>query len=578
MKKLILSISLLVLFIVTLVLNGSPFIFGDGYGYFHNAKTLTTSGTFLQTTPPDYYPYTAHAVSEENGKFITVYPVGSSLLMWPFLTVSKFIPSGTIYTDYYKAFNGHSLADGVAVLLATSFYMVLAVVIIYKLLKGLGFSTKISFVSLAAIYVGSYIITYTEQFASYSHIYEIFAVSLLLYSLYLFGQRFEYRYMLIAGISSGLLVTIRPINALIIIPIIVFTVLYRNRRANLWYFLGGTPFALLFLAFNYTSYGNALSTGYGSTEKLFDFSKFNLINLLFSDVRGWFVYSPIMILATIGLISYARKNRPSFLIYLAPCILLILSYSFWPNWWAGDSLGQRFLMVLVPFMAIGLANLLKHIKDFRFERVIKPFVLFIIVVCTIYSASITFLYRVTPTAILFSENESTAKRYSEVTAAERFTPTDILSYHLSAIMIDGFATEQYWSDISKGFNGGRSLLLLTQGNTDPIAKLEKISDSEFDLHLIPNNVNSKIISNIYIGIQTPTKYLTYSIGEVDFSDLDKINFKCTTNECKLDTSYQHSTEEFVIKNNQISQVVLSDLIKIDFSSNNGVKFVDYKLK
>ncbi|MFS8130821.1 MAG: ArnT family glycosyltransferase [Candidatus Dojkabacteria bacterium] len=584
MKKSLLVIGLLALFILTLILNGSPFIFGDGYGYFHNAKTLTTTGTFLQTNKPEYFPYTGHAVTEESGKFVTVYPPGSSLLMWPFLSISKLISSGTVYSDYYKAFDGHSLADGVAVLLAASFYMILAVLIIYKLLRGLGFSTKITLVSLTAVYLGSYIITYTEQFASYSHIYEIFAVSLLLYCLYLFGRRFEYRYMLFAGLATGLLVLTRPIDAVIVLPIFIFIAIYRNRKALTYYLLGGAPFAFLFLAFNYTSYGNALSTGYGSTEKLFDFSKFNLGNLLFSDVRGWFFYSPIMILASIGLILYARKNKPSFLIYLAPCILLIALYSFWPNWWGGDSLGQRFLMVLVPFMAIGLANLLKMIRDFRFASLYKPLILFVIVICTFYSLIVTALYRVTPTAILYAENLDTAARYPEVTPAERFTPIDILSYHLSAIMIDGFGTQRYWNDIQKGFNGGRSLALLAAGLTDPLARIERVSDREFILHLIPNNAGKSMLTNITVGIVQKDKYTTFNIANANFTKASEIKFNCIEDiNCSADwkgtdagTGYER--EILPKKTTDLKEVNYSSDLKVDFKADQTVNFVDYKLK
>ncbi|MEO6728823.1 MAG: hypothetical protein ABIM99_02775 [Candidatus Dojkabacteria bacterium] len=585
MKKAILAIGLLVLFIITLILNGAPFIFGDGYGYYHNSKTLTSTGSFQQTNEPEYFPYTGHAVGEENGKFVTVYPPGSSILMWPFLSVSKFADNGTVYTDYYKAFNGHSLADGIAVLLAASFYMVLSLVIIYKLLKGLGFSTKVSIVSLSSIYLGSYMLTYTEQFASYSHIYEIFTASLLLYFLYLFGKRFEYKYMFLAGLATGLLVLTRPVDIVIAIPIFLFILIYRNRRAKLWYVLGGTPFAFLFLAFNLTSYGNALSSGYGSPEKLFDFSKFNLINLLFSDVRGWFIYSPIMILAVIGLIAYSRKNKPSFLIYLAPCVLLVLIYSFWPNWWAGDSLGQRFLMVLVPFMAIGLANILKVVMSLRAKRgnLISILMLLTITISTIYSVSITILYRVTPTSILYTENVDTFKRYPEVTSAERFTPVDILSYHLTAIMVDGFGSGQYLSDIQKGFNGGRSLLLLALGQTEPLAKIEKVSEREFNLIIIPNNVGRGIYTDINVGIEQKDKYIDFRITSTDFSKLGRINFNCIEDsnctakwEGGEGTSYKRQILEK--KSNERAQIQLNSELKVDFTSDWGIKLVDYKLK
>ncbi|MEP7103374.1 MAG: hypothetical protein ABI721_01530 [Candidatus Dojkabacteria bacterium] len=575
MRKKLVIIGLGVLFLLSILVNGSPFIFGDGYGYFHNAKTLVTTGSFLELKEPEYFPYTGHAVTEQNGKFVTSYPPGSSILLWPFLTVSKFFDSGTIYTDYYKAFDGHSVADGLAVLLAASFYAFLSLVIIYKILKSLGFNSKISLISVVVVYIGSYALSYTEQFASYSHIYEIFAVSTLLYFLIQFGKKFEYKYTLFAGAAAGLLVLIRPVDVVIVIPILFFVFAYRNTKSSILFILGAIPSALIFFLYNTINFGNPLSTGYGSSEKLFDFTKFNLVNLLFSDVRGWYIYSPVMLIGSIGLLIYAWRNRPSFLIYLAPCILLILTYSFWPNWWAGDSLGQRFFLVLIPFMAIGIAVSLRGAQ--RQSNLIQTIAIFFIATLTIYSLTITILYRITPTDELYKTNAVTAEKYPEVTPAERFTPFDILNYHKELIDQGEF---KFPNKLIQGFNGGRSLLLLALGQTYPIAKLEKISDLTFIIHLIPNNINSPVISNVRIGIQQSSNYYVFTFKNVDLSKTSEIQLDCSIeSDCVIKNSINEFTKE-VLSTTEITskQIELSSDLKIDFEAGENIKLVDYKLK
>jgi hypothetical protein len=582
MKQAIVFSLLFLIVVLATFINGVPFIFGDGYGYYHVGKNIVEESSFTTKNTPEYYPYTGHAVTQDKDKFITTYPPGNAILWWPFLTVSKFFDTGTVYTDYYKAFNGHSIYDGIAVLLASALFSFLSLIIIYKILKRLGFTTRNSIFSLAAVYLSSYAFVYATQFPSYSHTYEIFACSALLYSIIKFGDKFQYKFMLLAGMFAGLLVLIRPFDLLIVIPITLYVFIYRNGKARGSFILGAIPTALIYLIYNFLSYGSPFKTGYGDTATLFNFNAFFLDKLLLSDVRGWFIYSPVMFLALGGLFFYSWRNKPSIFLYLSPAVLTILGYSFWINWWAGDSLGQRFFLVLVPFMAIGLAHLVKitnyelRITNFK-VNIFKTLLHLLIIILSFWSFVIMTLYRITPTDELYKTNEYLSKRYPEVTLAERFTPFDIISYHTNLVNTYKFGSPEYSSTIRESFNGGRSLLLLALGQTDPLLKVEKISETEIEAHLFTNNFKEDFKTNLIIGVEVNSKYISFELNEVNFNSYPIIRINCVEADCSTDYTNAKKTI-FEIKPNGIKQVEFSETMKLDFQSVNKVNFVDYKLK
>jgi len=77
--------------------------------------------------------------------------------------------------------------------------------------------------------------------------------------------------------------------------------------------------------------------------------------LLFSDSHGLFAWAPILLPATIGLVSWLRRERA-----LALPIAVVVLASWYTNaavadWWAGEAFGARRFLSLFPLFVIGLA-------------------------------------------------------------------------------------------------------------------------------------------------------------------------------------------------------------------------------
>src|SRR5215207_6406005 len=105
MRKLLISFVPIFLSLVTVsFIAGSPFIFSDGYGYYHVAKNLVEEGSFVSAEKPEYYYYSGHTTNTFADRYVTVYSSATSIFWWPFLTAAKPFNNGTIYTDYFKAY------------------------------------------------------------------------------------------------------------------------------------------------------------------------------------------------------------------------------------------------------------------------------------------------------------------------------------------------------------------------------------------------------------------------------------------------------------------------------------------
>jgi hypothetical protein len=160
------------------------------------------------------------------------------------------------------------------------------------------------------------------------------------------------------GLPVALSYTVRPTDSLFVI---VFTayVAVRFRRYLLRYFLAALPVAVIFLAYNYSIYHEALSPYYHSSLDGFYpryWPKFaeGLAGNLISPSRGLFVYTPVFLFSVWsmarGLWQTPLKR------WLAALTLAhwIAVSSYVACWWAGMCYGPRFFSDLTPVLVLFL--------------------------------------------------------------------------------------------------------------------------------------------------------------------------------------------------------------------------------
>ena len=105
--------------------------------------------------------------------------------------------------------------------------------------------------------------------------------------------------------------------------------------------------------------GSFMFNSYSSMGSSFYFGSPHIFDVLFSFRKGWWLYTPVMLVATAGLVFLGRKCRGVTLpvsLYLAVQIYVLAS---WWSWWNGGSFGLRSFVDLYGVMALPLAAIVE---------------------------------------------------------------------------------------------------------------------------------------------------------------------------------------------------------------------------
>jgi hypothetical protein len=104
--------------------------------------------------------------------------------------------------------------------------------------------------------------------------------------------------------------------------------------------------------------GAPLVWSYG--KEGFNFTSPEIFKVLFSYRKGLFVYSPVLLLAILGMMVGLSKGRRGFMGLMVFLMLVTWVISSWWMWYYGGSFGQRAFIEYLPFFAIGLAFVLEN--------------------------------------------------------------------------------------------------------------------------------------------------------------------------------------------------------------------------
>ncbi|MFP5246427.1 MAG: hypothetical protein ACLGH0_07000, partial [Thermoanaerobaculia bacterium] len=162
-----------------------------------------------------------------------------------------------------------------------------------------------------------------------------------------------------AGAAIGAAVFINYLCA----PLAVLMLFFAGRKLR--YLAGGLPFAIALAAYQLAAFGSPFRTSIetmnpafieqGALLGIFHLPRLDALwGITFSPYRGLFYLSPILLLALAGL-----RDR---LIWIAFGVLLLLNASF-NGWHGGYAVGARYLIPVIPLLAIGLKDLL-HARIF----------------------------------------------------------------------------------------------------------------------------------------------------------------------------------------------------------------------
>lgn len=299
----------------------------------------------------------------ESGARVIKTTMGLSILYSPFF----FIGHTYAYLFDYPQ-NGWSAPYKVFLLFGGLCYLVLGLVVLRSILTRLGFNDLVIAITLLLVGLGTNLFCYATQSATMSHVYSFTLIALFIHLTMTWHERPNYRTALLLGALVGLISLVRPTNALVAL----FFVLYGVRnvqdiREKLNSYLGNYGKILLIIVaaivvwvpqFVYWKIvaGELFFNPY--VGERFFWNRPHIIEGLFGFRKGWFIYTPVMFFAVLGLFSRAselKKFKTGIILFVLANVYVTFA---WWCWWYGGTYGQRSMIDSYALMAIPLCVLI----------------------------------------------------------------------------------------------------------------------------------------------------------------------------------------------------------------------------
>jgi hypothetical protein len=371
------------LFLLTIPLV-NPWVRGDGVGYYAYLRSalidhdlrfendyLAGNRSFVMSRfdaqgrlLPLFYTRTGYVENH--------FTVGPALLWAPVIVLVHGIVIALNHLGVNVKPNGLSGPYLLALALTTATYGFFSLFLSFQIARKY-FDAKLAFLATVGIWFATSLPVYMYFNPSWSHAHSAFAVALFLWYWDRTRLRRSTAQWIILGLMAGLMGNIYYANIILLIfPGLEVLYLYRmehtgstNKRglsrniAADCVLFAATVFVSLLPTFvtRQIIYGNPFETGYPSILT-WNWRTPALLQVLFSPNHGLFSWTPIVLVAVVGLFCCTKKDillgGGSLITFLA-FYYFIASY---PDWAGVSSYGNRFFISLTPIFILGLASLL----------------------------------------------------------------------------------------------------------------------------------------------------------------------------------------------------------------------------
>lgn len=347
-------------------------IASDGKGYYAYLPALfiykDSQFGFHDSIEKKYYSpmtWSEYRVQDGAGGTVNKYFIGTALLQLPFFLAGHLIATGTA-----APVDGYSFPYQCMINLAGIFYALAGLWMIRNLLKGYGIKPLPQSLTLLAIAFGTPLFYYAVIEPSMSHVYSFMLVSAFIISAKkLIDQGISGKRIFLLSLITGLLLLVRPVNGILLfsLPFLAGSREQWNKRVtdsrqHFFGILAGSAIVLTFLCLQSTAWfvqcGRYFVYAYGN-ERI-EWLQPHMLDFLFSYKKGFFLYTPVALLALFGLNYFIKEKRWLIVSWSAFILVVVYVLSSWNVWWYGGSFSQRAMIEYLPFFAIPFALLLNN--------------------------------------------------------------------------------------------------------------------------------------------------------------------------------------------------------------------------
>ncbi len=275
------------------------------------------------------------------------YTMGKAVTMSPFYFVSDWV---AILFDYKR--DGFSMPYQVGVFISGLFYLLVGGLVFTKVLLKL-FAKKIAFILMTIFFFGTNMFAISTMGIAKVHVVLFALYSLLLWFTIKWHETKSTKHLVYLAGIFGLMILTRPTEGIaILIPLLwgvkswpEFKERIQLIKALKYQFFIGLLLVILII-FPQLIYwqiigGQWLITDYGNPAEGFDWFTPHILDALFSYRKGWFLYTPIMLLGMLGFYWMYKNKREFFWPIFLFTVINIYVVSSWSCWWYATSFSNR---------------------------------------------------------------------------------------------------------------------------------------------------------------------------------------------------------------------------------------------
>lgn len=318
--------------------------------------------------PHNFYDYR----NDFAGKKVNKYFIGTAIVQTPFFLIAHFLTSLTGGDT-----DGFSALYMISISVAALFYLWLGLYFLNRLLKSYNINEINRGITLFACVFGTNLFCYAGAEPGMSHVFSFGLISAFLFYAKCYFQQQDKMYLIRLSVLLGLIVLIRPTNALIVLalPFIAgdfssfkngLSSLFKNYKTliiSILIFFGIISTQLIYYK---------LATGnffvYSYNKEGFDFSNPHFFDILFSYRKGLFLYTPLYLLSFSGLYFLWKKSAWQVMTWLSFFVAITYVFSSWWMWFYGGSFSSRVYVEYLPLFMILLAIYLEGLNGKTWQK------------------------------------------------------------------------------------------------------------------------------------------------------------------------------------------------------------------
>lgn len=302
--------------------------------------------------------FTENGRKTEKGKIVDQYTYGIAFLESPFFFAAHI---------YEKArglpANGFSDNYQIAIKIASLFYALLGLIVIYFILKRY-FNSNVATLAAVSLFLGSNLFWFATYHSGMSHVPLFFLYALLIYFTIRLYEQPHIKWFLAIGFLAGLITIIRPTDVICLLIPLLYKVYDKQTLLDKIAFLKQHYQKILLMAIVFVIpiipqllywkaiSGHYLFYSYGDQE--FYWKHPRLIDGLLGANNGWLAYSPLMVFCLFGFLLKKRVLHWYWCLWVLFPLYCYIIYS-WYCYNYINGLGSRPMLHMYPLLSIPLA-------------------------------------------------------------------------------------------------------------------------------------------------------------------------------------------------------------------------------